>query len=216
MTSFMKNLHAHFLTATLTLMLVTPAMSQETIISVGPGIEEERSSVEIMNRGISPVFRRSMATTSVIDNLLDPGATDDSSVSYMGDNLGNHSAAGNLAMNAHDLRGAGEVHSDFVFSFNYFYHSDERLKENIETLTPGDSTDLIRSVRPVRYTLKETGATSMGVIAQEIELFLPEIVNTNEEGFKSVDYLQLIAPMIVTIQSLEQRVVELESQLKAD
>lgn len=182
-----------------------PVFAQDPIDNIGPTLGG--------GPNLSPVTlqRRGVATTSVIDGLSDPGATDTGSISTVGDDLGNHNAAGDLRMNGNRVMGAAEVHSDHVFSLNYFYFSDETLKQDIQTLTGDEATDLVRSMRPVRYVLRSSGKPAMGVIAQEMELILPDIVRTGEDGIKSVDYIQLISPLIATIQQLEARVSELEA-----
>ncbi len=183
-----------------------PVFAQGPVDNVGPtlgGVGPSLSPVTLQRRGVS--------TTSVIDSLSDPGATDMGGVSTVGDDLGNHNAVGDLRMNRNRITGATEVYSDHVFSLNYFYFSDENLKRDIQTLTGDEATDLVRSMRPVRYVLRSSGEPAMGVIAQEVELILPDIVRTGEDGIKSVDYIQLIAPLIATIQQLEARVSELEA-----
>lgn len=44
------------------------------------------------------------------------------------------------------------------------------------------------------------------MIAQEVEKVFPEIVNTNSEGYKSVEYGNLIAPLIEAIKELNTKV----------
>ena len=77
-----------------------------------------------------------------------------------------------------------------TFNNNVTAFSDERLKDNIETLENG--LDKVEQLRGVTYT--RDGKENIGVIAQEIEKILPEIVKTadDEIGTKSVDYLSLI------------------------
>ena len=73
-----------------------------------------------------------------------------------------------------------------TFNNNVTAFSDERLKDNIETLENG--LDKVEQLRGVTYN--RDGKENIGVIAQEIEKILPEIVKTadDEIGTKSVDY----------------------------
>jgi len=48
------------------------------------------------------------------------------------------------------------------------------------------------------------------VIAQETARVLPNLVDTDANGIMSVDYIQLIAPLIASVQELDARVRELE------
>lgn len=50
----------------------------------------------------------------------------------------------------------------------------------------------------------------LGVIAQEVEEVFPELVRTDERGFKQVNYAGLIAPLIEAVKELDARVQALE------
>jgi hypothetical protein len=50
----------------------------------------------------------------------------------------------------------------------------------------------------------------LGVIAQEVEEVFPELVHTDERGYKSVNYVGLIAPLIEAVKELDARVQALE------
>jgi len=53
----------------------------------------------------------------------------------------------------------------------------------------------------------------IGVIAQELEKVFPELVSTDEQGRKKVDYVGLIGPLIEAVKELDARVSELEHRL---
>ena len=53
-----------------------------------------------------------------------------------------------------------------------------------------------------------------GVIAQEIEEILPELVNTRENGYKAVKYDKLISLLIGGIKELSKEVEELKDKIK--
>ena len=90
--------------------------------------------------------------------------------------------------------------------------SDERFKNNIETLEY--CIEILNRIRPVSYNLNSTNAKSYGVIAQEIEQILPEIVNTNEkEGYKSVNYIPLIALLIEVVKKQHQEIQLIKNKL---
>ena len=87
-----------------------------------------------------------------------------------------------------------------TFNNNVTAFSDERLKDNIETIENG--LDKVEQLRGVTYTRDEK--ESIGVIAQEVEKILPEIVLTadDEMGTKSVDYSRLTAVLIEAVKDL--------------
>ena len=97
-----------------------------------------------------------------------------------------------------------------TFNDNVTAFSDARLKDNIETIENG--LDKVEQLRGVTYTRDEK--ESIGVIAQEVEKILPEIVLTadDEMGTKSVDYSRLTAVLIEAVKDLSARVKELEGK----
>ena len=105
-----------------------------------------------------------------------------------------------------DMSAAGAA----TFNDNVTAYSDERLKDNIKTLT--DGLDKIEKLRGVTYTRDKK--ESIGVIAQEVEKIIPEIVLTadDEMGTKSVDYSRITAVLIEAVKELSARVKELENK----
>ncbi len=100
------------------------------------------------------------------------------------------------------------IASDRMESPQYMTSSDRRLKEDIKDL---DGMAIIDKLAGKSYTLKANGKVSMGFIAQDIEEHLPFVVATNPDtGMKSVNYIELIAPMADAIQQLSGRLDALE------
>jgi hypothetical protein len=87
--------------------------------------------------------------------------------------------------------------------------SDQKLKENVEPLL--NSTEIINNISPVSFSWKDSGKISYGVIAQEIEKVLPNIVNEVDD-VKSVEYQSLIAFLIGAIKELAERIEKLENK----
>jgi hypothetical protein len=54
----------------------------------------------------------------------------------------------------------------------------------------------------------------MGVIAQEVEKVFPELVMTDEQGLKRVEYGGLIAPLIEAVKELDDRLRRLEARFQ--
>jgi hypothetical protein len=86
--------------------------------------------------------------------------------------------------------------------------SDKNLKDNIESLN--NSIDILKKINPVKFTWKDGGKVSYGVIAQEIEKVLPELVK-NDSDYKSVSYIPLIAMLIDAIKSHETEIEQLKA-----
>jgi len=87
-----------------------------------------------------------------------------------------------------------------------FYSSDERLKENV--LTIPNSLDILKQVNGYYFDwipmegVHENEGHDIGVIAQEVEKVLPEVVTTRDNGYKAVKYEKLVALLIQTNKEL--------------
>ena len=67
-------------------------------------------------------------------------------------------------------------------------------------------------MRGVEFTRIADDTKSIGVVAQEIEKVLPELVLTDEEGMKSVNYAQITGLLIEAVKELSAKVEELEKK----
>jgi hypothetical protein len=95
--------------------------------------------------------------------------------------------------------------------------SDESIKTNIKTIENG--LDKVSQLRGVEYDRTDIESHQIGVIAQEVEKILPEVVRTNEDGLKSVAYPNMIAVLIEAIKELKGEISELKekvAKLEAD
>jgi hypothetical protein len=88
--------------------------------------------------------------------------------------------------------------------------SDRTLKENIETLS--NVLNTLIQINPVSFNWKNSGERSYGIIAQDLEKVLPDLVTTDHNGVKSVSYIPLIAFLIAAVQQIYQEVEKLSSQ----
>lgn len=89
--------------------------------------------------------------------------------------------------------------------------SDIRYKDNIETIYNGG--DVVRAINPVTFNWKDTGKKAYGVIAQEIEQVLPDIVSTAKSDIKTVSYDQIIPHLISAIKELQQEIDQLKKDI---
>ena len=96
--------------------------------------------------------------------------------------------------------------------------SDINLKTNIKTID--DPLEKVMQINGVSFDWKHMNQSSAGVIAQDVEKVLPEIVKYGEDGYKSLNYNGLIGLLIEavkeqneTIKSLEQKINTLEERL---
>lgn len=97
---------------------------------------------------------------------------------------------------------------------NVYNYSDARAKSNIKSLNNGLSS--ILKLRPVSYTFADKADKSVfkvggdgleiGLLAQEVEAVLPNIVLTDPDGKKLINYTAIIPIMIDAIKALQQEV----------
>lgn len=96
----------------------------------------------------------------------------------------------------------------------FFYTSDRNLKKNISPLN--GSLSKILSLEGVSFAWKDTGAKSIGLVAQDVEKVYPELVDTNpQSGIKSVEYGNLVAPLIEAIKEQQKQIDQLKAEVKA-
>ena len=107
-----------------------------------------------------------------------------------------------------------QVYGNFTASGNVTAYSDITLKEDIEVIP--NALDKVSAIRGVTYNRKdlEDKPRHAGVIAQEVEKVLPEVISTDEEGIKSVAYGNLVGLLIESIKELKSEVDELKAKLE--
>ncbi|MCP4136283.1 MAG: hypothetical protein GY754_35260 [bacterium] len=136
------------------------------------------------------------------------------------------------------IRGTLTV-SGAVNAVSFAQTSDIRYKKDITPLT--GSLDKILSLRGVTYNWKTkqfkeknfSKKRQIGFIAQDVEKIVPELVQTDEKGYKSVSYSQFsvllveavkelkeensrLKQQVASLKSMNNRVVALEKRLKND
>jgi hypothetical protein len=97
--------------------------------------------------------------------------------------------------------------------------SDVRLKSNITTIS--DALDKVSQIRGVEFEWNQNAETlgaaigqeQLGVVAQEVESILPQLVTTSNDGYKSVDYTKLIAVLVEAVKELQAENKALREEL---
>lgn len=97
-----------------------------------------------------------------------------------------------------------ESSSSISAAGGFFDTSDARVKANVKEIDASDAD----KVKLVEFDRTDKEHHGYGVIAQELEEVYPEMVNTDDEGFKSVNYNELA---MVKIKYLEDKVARLEA-----
>jgi hypothetical protein len=104
---------------------------------------------------------------------------------------------------------SGNFTAGVVTATDFNSTSDAILKKDIESI---NGLAILSDINPVQFNWKNSGKRSYGVIAQELEKVLPELVGEREDGMKSVAYVPMIALLIDAVKKLDARVRELESK----
>ena len=93
-------------------------------------------------------------------------------------------------------------------------YSDERVKDNIETIE--NPLDKIKELRGVSYNRNdiEDKSKKIGVIAQEVEKILPEVVEQDDEGKYSVAYGNMVGLLIESVKEQQKQIEELKSEIQ--
>lgn len=147
----------------------------------------------------------SLSSTQVTDALgYTPATTGNAEITSLGVGTTASGTSG-------EIRATNEVTA--------YYSSDVRLKENITTIE--NALDKIKSLRGVMFDWKDEVIESRGgedgffvrrhdtgIIAQEVESVLPEIVANRDDGYKAVKYEKLAG---LIIQAINELAIEVEA-----
>lgn len=110
--------------------------------------------------------------------------------------------------------GNGQAGADGAFgaihASGFFKESDVRLKSNIAPLN--HTLDQICNIPTVEFNMHDKH--QIGTIAQDLENNFAEVVNTDSDGMKSVDYCMLGVVAIEGIKLLKQEVEDLKKQIQ--
>jgi hypothetical protein len=160
-----------------------------------------------------PVLRRRNATNTGWDALLDAAGNlaGLANTAVARSNLGlgtmsTKSAADYDTAIAAKAALAGAIFTGVVTAPNFVSSSDARLKSEVETIA--DALTLVCALRGVRFTMGST--RQIGVIAQEVDPILPEVVHEDLRGQLSVAYGNITGLLIEAVKELTARVAALE------
>ena len=129
-----------------------------------------------------------------------------------GTNLLLNPLSGNVGIGTNAPAHALHVSGNIYASGNVTAYSDMRAKENITTID--SALDKVMALRGVYYTRKDiVGPRQVGVIAQEVEEILPEVVITDSEGKKSVAYGNIVALLIEGMKQQQSTIEALLSRI---
>ena len=124
---------------------------------------------------------------------------------YSGSKVGINNTVNDLTYNLEvsgSMRASGAVLSN----------SDERLKDNIYPID--NALSRVGQIEGVYFNWKEGGDRQVGVIAQEVEKVLPEVVSQDKNSYLSVDYSKIVPLLIGAINEQNAIISDLAEKVK--
>ncbi len=109
----------------------------------------------------------------------------------------------------------GMVQANILWASSFIYGtntSDIRLKKDIKPL--GDALADVMKLKPVTFRYKQDNRAQIGFIAQDIQKIYPQMVIGRPDNVLGVDYMQMLAPLVSSVQELKKENDQLRQQLK--
>ncbi len=172
-------------------------------VSIQNGVQSGNGKVLISS---NPLF-----SGAVSDNLTEWRDEDGIAMSII-------DTFGNLALNSNSAKGYTlYVNGSAYVTSGAWTASDLRFKENILPLN--NSLDKILNIQPISFDWNKSGYPDMnfassrqiGLVAQEVEKQIPELVHTDINGYKAVAYDKLTA---VLVEAVKEQQVQMRNQQK--
>ena len=88
--------------------------------------------------------------------------------------------------------------------------SDLNIKTNVSTLT--NALDTVKKLRGVSYNRKDNGQKQIGMIAQELQEVLPEVVSEGQDGL-AVAYGNIVGLLVEAIKEMSNEIADLKSRI---
>lgn len=129
--------------------------------------------------------------------------------------VGFHNTAGFSNLNGIvNLNGLVNINGANIFSLFApisHGHSDRRLKQNIHTIT--NPIEKVSALRGVNFEFIKDGKKQIGVIAQETEEIIPEVIGECPDGYKTVQYGNITGLLIEAIKEQQKQIDELREKI---
>jgi Chaperone of endosialidase len=177
-------------------------------------------TLEVPRNATVPLYAdttTSPATYGIYASSVGVGATvPGSSTQVIFNNAGAYSASANFTWDgttlaASNISTVGTITATgaITSSAAVTAFSDRSLKRDIQTIE--HAVDLVKRMRGVSYEMINTGALGIGVIAQEMQEVIPQVVFDNN-GILSIAYGNLTAVLIEAVKEMSARIDQLEGK----
>jgi hypothetical protein len=120
-------------------------------------------------------------------------------------------SADNLDLTSSGIVGVTSITaSTTITAADFNSTSDINYKTNIQPI--GDPISKVLTINGVTFNWKQSGKTSAGVIAQDVEVTLPELVENNQG--KTVNYNGLIGLLVEVVKQQNSQIEELKTRIE--
>ena len=123
---------------------------------------------------------------------------------YSGSKVGINTSVENLTYNL-------EVSGSIRASAGLLSNSDERLKENIYPID--NALSRVGQIEGVYFNWKDQPERQIGVIAQNVQKVLPEVVSEDNNSYLSVDYSKIVPLLVEAINEQSSIIMDLEERI---
>ena len=180
--------------------------SNAVSLAIGSGSDNR---IHQLNGSGNTIFKFPAADGTTGQVLKTNGSGDISWAAQSSNTNTTYTAGNGLTLSGTEFLMSGGYTGNFTASGDITAYSDKRLKRNIETIS--DPLDIVTKLRGVKF--EKDGRHGTGVIAQEVEEVLPEVVHTDAEGMKSVAYGNIVGVLIEAIKDQQAQIDDLISRL---
>jgi hypothetical protein len=103
------------------------------------------------------------------------------------------------------------IDNDLIVTGSIYNTSDLNLKKNITEIEISKIDNLL-SLNPIhfQYLNDKKNKTHYGFIAQDVEKIYPEIIGSNDIGYKTINYQEIIPLMLAKIKLMQEEINELK------
>lgn len=140
-----------------------------------------------------------------VTGMLRFNSTEGSFEGYDGSEWGEIGGGGSVIDNGD---GTFTLDGDLIVTGDVTSQSDARVKENFEDIP--EALSKVLSLKGTYYNRVDSVERKIGLVAQEVEKVIPELVSENSDGLKSVAYANTVALLIEAIKELNEQVQSLK------
>ena len=194
----------------------TGTASPATVAGTGIGVSGSFPNQTISNTGVTSIVAGtnisvSGATGAVTVNVSGTvaAATNATNTAITNDTATNASFfptfvsanTGNLPQTVSSTKLIFNPSTGLLTSTDYNSSSDKRLKKSIKTVN--SALEKVEALRGVTFTWKDSNTSAIGMIAQEVQEVLPEVVTTDDDGYMGIKYTNVIGVLVEAIKELK-------------